>query len=42
MEDMPMIPLYYMTNVLMVKDYVKGYNKDVLGYVQFKNVDIVK
>jgi oligopeptide transport system substrate-binding protein len=42
MEDLPLLPLYYLTNTIMVQDYVKGYKKDILGYIQFKNVDIVK
>jgi oligopeptide transport system substrate-binding protein len=42
MGDMPLIPLYYMTNTIMVQDYVKGYSKDVMGYVRFRYVDIVK
>jgi oligopeptide transport system substrate-binding protein len=42
MDDMPFIPLYYMTNTIMVRDYVKNYNKDIMGYVRFRNVDIVK
>jgi oligopeptide transport system substrate-binding protein len=42
MDDMPLIPLYYMTNTIMVQDYVKGYNKDIMGYVRFRYIDIVK
>jgi oligopeptide transport system substrate-binding protein len=42
MNDMPIIPIYEMTNTLMIRDYVKGYNKDIMGYLQFSEVDIVK
>ena len=42
MGDMPVIPLYEMTNTLMIRDYVKGYDKDIMGYLQFSRVDIVK
>jgi oligopeptide transport system substrate-binding protein len=42
MDDMPLLPLYYMTNTIMVQDYVKGYSKDIMGYVRFRYVDIVK
>jgi oligopeptide transport system substrate-binding protein len=42
MGDMPVIPLYEMTSALMIRDYVKGYNKDIMGYLQFSEVDIVK
>jgi oligopeptide transport system substrate-binding protein len=42
MDDMPFLPLYYMTNTIMVKDYVKDYKKDIMGYVRFRDVDIVK
>jgi oligopeptide transport system substrate-binding protein len=42
MDDMPFLPLYYMTNTIMVRDYVKGYKKDILGYIQFKEVNLEK
>jgi oligopeptide transport system substrate-binding protein len=42
MGDMPIIPLYEMTTALMIRDYVKGYEKDIMGYLQFSGVDIVK
>jgi len=42
MDDMPFLPLYYLSNTIMKQDYVKGYKKDILGYIQFKEVDIVK
>ena len=42
MGDMPIIPIYEMTNTLMIRDYVKGYDKDIMGYLQFSRVEIVK
>lgn len=35
MEDMPLIPLYYYTNVVCIKDYVKDVHKSALGFVYF-------
>jgi ABC-type transport system substrate-binding protein len=40
MEDMPLIPLYYMTISTMTKDYVIGYTKNPLGNIYLKNLDI--
>ncbi len=42
MEDMPIIPLYYLTNPYMLKDYVKGFNYSPIGTFYVKNIDIVK
>ncbi|MCX7904713.1 MAG: peptide ABC transporter substrate-binding protein, partial [Caloramator sp.] len=35
MEDMPLIPIYYYTNVVCIKDYVKDVHKSALGFVYF-------
>lgn len=35
MADAPIIPLYYYTNIAMIKDYVKGTRKSILGFVYF-------
>ena len=35
MADMPIIPLYYYTQVKGIKDYVKGVNVSSLGFVYF-------
>jgi oligopeptide transport system substrate-binding protein len=40
MEDMPCIPLYFMTISTMSKDYVIGYKKNPLGNLYLKDLDI--
>lgn len=40
MEDMPIIPMYYYTNVLCIKDYVKNVHKSPLGFVFFRDAYI--
>ncbi|SHH61026.1 peptide ABC transporter substrate-binding protein [Clostridium grantii] len=35
MEDMPVIPLYYYTDILMVKDNVEGWMKTTMGQFYF-------
>jgi oligopeptide transport system substrate-binding protein len=42
MEDMKVMPIYYYTNPIMVKEHVKGWSLDILGKWYFGNVDIVK
>jgi oligopeptide transport system substrate-binding protein len=42
MADMPIIPLYYYTNVVCVKPEVKGLRKSVLGFVYFDKVTVEK
>ncbi|SEF84230.1 oligopeptide transport system substrate-binding protein [Caloramator fervidus] len=42
MNDMPLVPLYYYTNIACVKDYVKDVHKSVLGFVYFENAYIQK
>ncbi len=36
MDDAVLAPLYFYTRVTMVKPYVKGYQRSVLGHVYFK------
>lgn len=42
MDEMPIIPLYYYTEVVCMKDYVKGVYKSLLGFVLFDNAYIEK
>jgi oligopeptide transport system substrate-binding protein len=42
MNDMPVIPLYYYTRIIGVKDYVKGYRVSVMGVVYFKGAYVEK
>ncbi len=42
MEDVVVIPLYYYIDDLMVKDYVKGVKKSMLGYFYFDETYIEK
>lgn len=37
MADMPVIPLYYYTRVIGIKDYVKGARVSVMNTIYFKN-----
>lgn len=37
MADMPVIPLYYYTRPVGIKDYVKGYKVSVMNTIYFKN-----
>ena len=37
MEDMPVIPLYYYTRTIGIKDYVKGARVSVMNTIYFKN-----
>jgi ABC-type oligopeptide transport system substrate-binding subunit len=37
MEDMPVIPIYYYTDILMVKDNVQGWMKTTMGQFFFGN-----
>ncbi|KRQ86152.1 Oligopeptide-binding protein OppA precursor [Caloramator mitchellensis] len=36
MNDMPLIPIYYYTNVACIKPYVKDVHKSALGFVYFE------
>ncbi len=40
MEDMPIIPIYYYTNIVCAKDNVKGYIKSPLGAMLFREAYI--
>ncbi|MGX9135887.1 peptide ABC transporter substrate-binding protein [Rummeliibacillus sp. JY-2-4R] len=42
MTDMPVAPIYYYTNLNVVKDYVKNMTPNKLGEIDLKNVDIQK
>ena len=41
-EEMPVLPIYYYTNLYITKDYVTGMEPDALGNISLKNVDINK
>ncbi|PKK40382.1 Oligopeptide ABC transporter, periplasmic oligopeptide-binding protein OppA [Clostridiaceae bacterium JG1575] len=40
MEEMPILPIYFYTNVLCFKDYVKGVRKSPLGFLYFETAYI--
>lgn len=40
MEDMPILPIYYLTDPVLVKDYIKGWEKTILSYWWFGNTTI--
>lgn len=42
MDEMPIMPIYYYTLPMMVKDYVKGYSKAAVGGLDFKSAYIEK
>ncbi|SUY46959.1 oligopeptide ABC transporter periplasmic oligopeptide-binding protein [Clostridium putrefaciens] len=42
MNDMPIVPIYYYTNIICQKDYVKGVVKSPLGFVFFENAYVEK
>lgn len=42
MADMPIIPIYFYTNIVCVKDYVKDVHKSPLGFVYFDHTYIDK
>jgi oligopeptide transport system substrate-binding protein len=42
MNDMPILPIYYYTNVVMVKPYVKDLHMSPLGFTYFDNATIQK
>jgi len=42
MDEMPIIPIYYYTNVVCIKDYVKNVHKSPLGMVYFDDTYIAK
>ncbi|KYH35997.1 oligopeptide-binding protein OppA precursor [Clostridium tepidiprofundi DSM 19306] len=41
-DEMPVIPIYYYTNVVCIKDYVKNVHKSPLGMVYFDDTYIAK
>ena len=41
-EEMPVAPIYYYTNLYVEKDYVTGMAPDALGNINLKYVDINK
>jgi oligopeptide transport system substrate-binding protein len=42
MEEMPIIPVYYYTNIVCIKDYVKNIHKSPLGMVYFDDTYLEK
>lgn len=42
MNDMPIIPVYHYTDIMMVKDYVVGWSRSVLGSIDLSQAEIVK
>jgi len=40
MTDMPIIPVYHYTDSMLVKDYVEGWGRSVLGAVDFSKASI--
>ena len=42
MDEMPVIPIYYYTNIVCIKDYVKNVHKSPLGMVYFDDTYIAK
>ena len=40
MEDMPVVPLYYYTRTIGIKDYVKGARVSVMNTIYFKNANV--
>jgi oligopeptide transport system substrate-binding protein len=42
MGDMPFIPVYHYTDTMLVKSYVKGWGRSVLGSVDFSRATIEK
>lgn len=42
MQEMPIAPLYYYTDTVMAKDYVKGWQKNSMSYWYFGETSIVK
>ena len=42
MNDMPIAPIYNYTNIVCVKDYVKGIHKSPLGFVFFEKAYVDK
>jgi oligopeptide transport system substrate-binding protein len=42
MADMPVIPIYHYNDTMMVKEYVKGWSRSVLGSIDFSTASIEK
>ncbi|MDP4176874.1 MAG: peptide ABC transporter substrate-binding protein [Bacillota bacterium] len=42
MQDMPMIPLYFYTNIVCIKNNIKGFHKSPLGFVFFDAAYVTK
>lgn len=42
MEDMPVIPIYHYNDTMMVKSYIKGWSRSVLGSIDFSTAYIEK
>lgn len=42
MSDMPIIPIYHYNDSMLVKDYVEGWGRSVLGGVDFSTATIVE
>lgn len=41
MQDMPVIPVYHYNDSMLVKDYVEGWSRSVLGGVDFSTATII-
>ena len=39
-NDMPVIPLYYYSNVSVIKSNIKGIENSALGFVYFRNTTV--
>lgn len=42
MNDLPVLPIYFYTNIVCYKDYVKDVRKSALGFVYFHNAYVEK
>ncbi len=41
MNDMPIVPVYHYSDIMMVKDYVVGWSRSVLGSIDLSQAEIV-
>ncbi len=41
MNDMPMVPVYHYTDKMMASDSLVGWDRSVLGTVDFSTADLV-
>jgi oligopeptide transport system substrate-binding protein len=42
MEEMIVAPLYYYTDQMLIKEYVKGWERTLLGHMYFGNVTAIE